>query len=95
MHFQIMQSSSPKDGTFSRLSDSVVLFILWQNLGQAEISDLHPHLTLHQDVPGGQVSVDVPLCGQVVHTLKRMDGSCHFVSSSLNIRHASSSGAQL
>lgn len=63
-------SSSPKDGAFPRLSDSVVLFVLRQHLGQAKITDLHPHLALHQNVPSGQVSVDVSLSGEVVHALK-------------------------
>lgn len=62
--------SSPKDGAFPRLSDSVVLFVLRQHLGQAKITDFHPHLALHQNVSCGQVSVDVSLSGKVVHTLK-------------------------
>lgn len=63
-------SSSPKDGAFPRLSDSVVLFILRQHLGQSKIADFHPRLALHQNISGGQVSVDVSLSGKVVHTLK-------------------------
>lgn len=63
-------SSSPKDGAFPRLSDSVVLFVLRQHLGQTKITNLHPHLALHQNVPRGQVSVDVSLSGEVVHALK-------------------------
>lgn len=61
--------SSPKDGAFPGLSHGVVLLVLRQHLSQAEVADLHPHLALYQDVPGGQVSVDVSLGGKVVHTL--------------------------
>ena len=66
------ESSSPKDGAFPRFSDSVVLFVLRQHLGQAKVTDFHPHLALHQNVSSGQVSVDVTLCGKVVHTLEEM-----------------------
>lgn len=62
---------SPEDGALSWFSHCVILFILRQHLGQAEIADFHPHLALHQDVPGGQVSVDVPLHRQIVHSLRR------------------------
>lgn len=63
-------SSSPEDGAFPGLSDCVVLLVLRQHLGQAKITDFHPHLALHQNVSSGQVSVDVSLNGKVVHTLK-------------------------
>lgn len=62
--------SSPKDGAFPGLSHSVVLFVLRQHLGQAKVTDFHPHLALHQDVSSGQVSVDVSFNAEVVHTLK-------------------------
>ncbi len=67
-------SSSPKDGAFPGLSHCVVLLVLRQHLGQAKITDLHPHLALHQNVSSGQVSVDVSLNGKVVHTLKYEHG---------------------
>ncbi len=63
-------SSSPEDGAFPGLSDSVVLFVLRQNLGKTKIADFHPLLALHQNVSSGQVSVDVSLNGKVVHPLK-------------------------
>lgn len=63
-------SSSPEDGAFPGLFDSVVLFVLRQNLGQAEIPDFHPQLAFHQNVSSGQVSVDVSLVGKVVHSLE-------------------------
>lgn len=62
---------SPEDGALSRFSHCVIVLILWQHFGQAKIADFHPHLGLHQDVPGGQVSVDVPLGSQVIHSLER------------------------
>lgn len=65
-------SSSPKDGAFPGLSDSVVLFVLRKHLGQTEITDLHSHLALHQNISSCQVSVDVTLHAKVVHTLEEI-----------------------
>lgn len=65
----ILKGDSPEYGTLSWLFDHVVLFVLRQNFGEAEIPDLHPQLALHQDVPRCQVSVDVALARQVLHTL--------------------------
>lgn len=72
-------SSLPKDGAFPGLSDSVVLLVLRQHLGQPEIPDLHPHLTFHQNISSGQVSVDVTFRGEVVHPLEDI-GLYHHIS---------------
>lgn len=61
----------PEYGTLSWLFDHVVLFVLRQNFGKAEISDLHPQLTLHKDISCCQIPVDIPLTWQVLHTLWR------------------------
>lgn len=66
----IILISSPEYGTLSRLLHRVIVLILRKNLGQAEVSDLHTHFTLHQDVPRGQVPVDVTLRTQIVHPLQ-------------------------
>lgn len=60
---------SPEYGTLSWLFDHVVLFVLRQDFGEAEISNLNPQLTLHKDISCCQVSVDIPLTWQVLHTL--------------------------
>ncbi len=50
--------------------DSVISFIVFDALGEAEISDLHHPLVLHQHVSSSQVPVNVIFGSQVVHSLK-------------------------
>lgn len=67
--YQKTQKIWPEYGALSRLLDHVVLFILRQHFGEAKISNLHPWLALHQNIPRCQVSVNVALAGQVLHSL--------------------------
>ncbi len=65
------RSCSPEYGALARLADGVILLILRKNFSQAEVSDLHQKLALHQNVPGGQISMDVAPGRQVVHPLNK------------------------
>lgn len=60
---------SPVHRTVLLLPDRVVLLVVFDALGQAEVSDLNQRLALHQHVTSRQVSVDVVLRAQVVHSL--------------------------
>lgn len=51
-------------------SISVILCLVYvQQTGQAEVRDLHVVWVLHQNVAGGQISVDQPNVLQIIHPL--------------------------
>ena len=62
--------SLPKDWALLFLFDSVVSLVVFDALGQAEVPYLHHTFTFHQHIACCQVSVDVVLGSQVIHSLK-------------------------
>ena len=70
-YFTVEQGDSPEDGAVMVVIDLVVGLVLLDALGEAEISDLHRRLVLHQNVARRQVPVDVVLAAQVLHPLEK------------------------
>lgn len=64
------QKSLPKDRAVQVILHRVVTLIVFNAFRQAEVSNLHRALVLHQDIPSSQVSVDVIPRAQIIHTLK-------------------------
>lgn len=60
---------APEDGALARLADHVVVLPERQQLGEAEVRDLHMRLALHQDVSRSQVAVHAAARAQVLHAL--------------------------
>lgn len=68
---------SPENRAVVLVFDRVISVIVLDALGEAEISDLHRPLVLHQHISGGQVPVDVILRSQIVHSLKKTNKQGH------------------
>lgn len=66
---------SPEHWTVAVLAYTVVDFALRDVFRQAKVSDLHQAIIFHQDVAGSQVSMDVSLGVQVIHSLVKTDGN--------------------
>lgn len=60
----------PEDGAVAVILDGVIFLIGLDGLGEPKVPNLHPVLTLHQDIPGCQVTVHVLTGAQVVHALR-------------------------
>lgn len=62
--------SPPEDRALAWLPDNVIVFVQWQQLGKAKVSDLDMGLALHQDVTCCQVAVHTAAGAQVLHALR-------------------------
>lgn len=60
----------PENRTVILVLDCVITFVIFDALREAKVTNLHSRLVLHQHVSGSQVTVDVILRSQIVHSLK-------------------------
>ena len=65
------RGNSPEDGAVVVVIDLVVCLVLLDALCEAEVSDLHRRLILHQHVTRRKIPVDVVLPAQVLHPLEK------------------------
>lgn len=69
--FILSPLNSPENRAVVVVLHRVISVVVLDALGEAEVSDLHRALVLHQHISGCQVSVDVIFRSQIVHPLRK------------------------